>query len=91
MKPADSGHEIHGHVAVLGGAAEIHAPASVEHDLRGIEAGVLVLGHEPLTHEVALPARLDRHAGGVEGLQHLEVVADVVTVIVGEEHQHGLG
>ena len=62
------------------------------HEIHGhVETGVLELGHEPLAHEIALPYRLDRQAGGVEGLEHLEVVADVITVIVGEEHQHGLG
>jgi hypothetical protein len=79
-----------GHRAVLRHSAEVHSGAAIGHHLRRVEVGFLEVGDEPLAHEIALAGRLDRHAGVDEPFQHLEIVADVIAVVVREQHEHRL-
>jgi hypothetical protein len=93
MKPAEGvhgRHQVRRHRAVLRASAEVHSRAAVGHDLRRVQARLLEVGDEALAHEVALARGEDRHVGVDEALQHLEVVADVVAVVVREEDEHGL-
>jgi hypothetical protein len=87
----DGGHQLRGHGPVLRHSPEVHAAAAVGYDLCRVEARALEIRDESFAHEVALAGGHDGHARGRKPLQHLEVVADMVAMVVREQHEHRVG
>jgi hypothetical protein len=87
----DGRHEVHGHRPVLGDTPEVRAVSATGDDLRSIETDALEVVDEALAHQVTLSRRHDGHARRVERLQHLEVVAHVIAVVVRQQDEHRLG